>query len=173
MCALATRPISRDSGPRLRKHVRDTGVLCRLARSPHFRPCLHLGSLGGNTRLDAARRRRPWHRIGVVATSGDPAHAGVTLEKRKMPMKFSWVACQPNCKGGSSGWVNAVGIVTADTPGDFDEFARAAARWRDHRAGFQRWFSQRSSENLPSVIRSRYSRSSWQIQIHSCRSPCL
>jgi hypothetical protein len=61
---------------------------------------------------------------GVVATFGDPAHAGVTLEERKMPMKFSWVACQPNCKGGGSGWVNAVGIVTADTPGDFDEFAR-------------------------------------------------
>lgn len=61
---------------------------------------------------------------GVVATSGAPAHAGVTLEERKMPMKFSWVACQPNCKGGGSGWVNAVGIVTADTPGDFDEFAR-------------------------------------------------
>jgi hypothetical protein len=102
-------------------------VFCRLARSPHFRPCLHLGSLGGNTRLDAARRRRPWHRIalpGVVATSGDPAHAGVTLEERKMPMKFSWAACQPNCNGGGSGWVNAVGIVTADTPGDFDELAR-------------------------------------------------
>jgi hypothetical protein len=61
---------------------------------------------------------------GVVATSGAPAHAGVTLEERKMPMKFSWVACQPNCEGGGSGWVNAVGIVTADTPGDFDEFAR-------------------------------------------------
>jgi hypothetical protein len=41
-----------------------------------------------------------------------------------MPMKFSWVACQPNCNGGGSGWVSAVGIVTADTPGDFDEFAR-------------------------------------------------
>jgi hypothetical protein len=60
----------------------------------------------------------------VVATSGAPAHAGVTLEERKMPMKFSWVACQPNCKGGGSGWVSAVGIVTAATPGDFDEFAR-------------------------------------------------
>lgn len=35
-------------------------------------------------------------------------------------MRFSWVACRPNCKG----WVRAVGIVTADTPGDFDEFAR-------------------------------------------------
>jgi hypothetical protein len=51
---------------------------------------------------------------------GGWAHAGVTLEERKMPMKFSWVACQPNCRG----WISAVGLVTADTPGDFDEFAR-------------------------------------------------
>jgi len=35
-------------------------------------------------------------------------------------MKFSWVACQPDCRG----WVSAVGIVTADSPKDFDEFAR-------------------------------------------------
>lgn len=61
---------------------------------------------------------------GVVATPGGPAHAGVTLEERKMPMKFSWVACQPNCKGRGLGWVSAVGIVTSDSPRDFDEFAR-------------------------------------------------
>ncbi len=35
-------------------------------------------------------------------------------------MKFSWITCQPNC----GGWVSAVGIVTSDTPRDFDEFAR-------------------------------------------------
>ena len=35
-------------------------------------------------------------------------------------MRFSWIACQPNCRG----WVSAVGIVTADSPKDFDEFAR-------------------------------------------------
>jgi hypothetical protein len=57
---------------------------------------------------------------GVVTTPGDTAHAGGTLEERKLPMKFSWVACQPNCRG----WVSAVGIVTADSPRDFDEFAR-------------------------------------------------
>src|SRR5260221_8542500 len=51
---------------------------------------------------------------------GGSAHAGVTLEERKLPMRFNWVACQPNCKG----WVSAVGIVTADSPKDFDEFAR-------------------------------------------------
>jgi hypothetical protein len=37
-----------------------------------------------------------------------------------MPMKFSWVACQPDCPG----WVSAVGIVTAETPAEFDAFAR-------------------------------------------------
>jgi hypothetical protein len=57
---------------------------------------------------------------GIIATLGGSAHAGVTLEERKLPMKFSWVACQPNCRG----WVSAVGIVTADSPRDFDEFAR-------------------------------------------------
>jgi hypothetical protein len=58
---------------------------------------------------------------GVVTTiPGDSAHAGATLEERKLPMRFSWNACQPNCRG----WVGAVGIVTADSPAEFDEFAR-------------------------------------------------
>jgi hypothetical protein len=57
---------------------------------------------------------------GPVATSGSSARS-VTLEERKLPMRFSWVACQPNCQG----WVAAVGIVTADTPRQFDEFAAA------------------------------------------------
>ena len=58
--------------------------------------------------------------IALVAMLSGSAHAGVVLEERKLPMKFSWVACQPNCRG----WVSAVGIVTADSPRDFDEFAR-------------------------------------------------
>jgi len=57
---------------------------------------------------------------GLVPMLGGSAHAGIALEERKLPMKFSWVACQPNCRG----WVSAVGIVTADSPRDFDEFAR-------------------------------------------------
>src|ERR1700680_4466734 len=56
---------------------------------------------------------------GLTPMPGGSAHAGVGLKERKLPMKFSWVACQPNCRG----WVSAVGIVTADSPGDFDEFA--------------------------------------------------
>jgi hypothetical protein len=57
---------------------------------------------------------------GPVATSGGSALARATLEERKLPMRFTWVACQPNCRG----WVGAVGVVTADTPKEFDEFAR-------------------------------------------------
>jgi hypothetical protein len=57
---------------------------------------------------------------GTVATPGSSAHAGGTLEERKLPMRFTWIACQPNCRG----WVGAVGIVTADTTKEFDEFAR-------------------------------------------------
>ncbi len=57
---------------------------------------------------------------GAVAILGGSAHAAVTLEERKLPMHFSWVACQPDCRG----WVSAVGIVTADSPREFDEFAR-------------------------------------------------
>jgi len=57
---------------------------------------------------------------GLVLMLCGSAHAGIALEERKLPMKFSWVACQPNCRG----WVSAVGIVTADSPRDFDEFAR-------------------------------------------------
>jgi len=58
--------------------------------------------------------------IALVAVLTGSAHAGVVLEARKLPMKFSWVSCQPNC----GGWVSAVGVVTTNTPGDFDEFAR-------------------------------------------------
>jgi hypothetical protein len=57
---------------------------------------------------------------GATATFGTSARAGGSLEERKLPMKFNWVACEPNCRG----WISAVGVVTADSPRDFDEFAR-------------------------------------------------
>jgi hypothetical protein len=81
----------------------------RLVRSPDFRGWALFGAVALCIALS-----------GVTATLGGSARAGVTLEERKLPMKFSWVACQPNCRG----WVSAVGIVTADSPADFDEFAR-------------------------------------------------
>jgi len=62
--------------------------------------------------------------LGVVslaffASIGVGARAGGVLEERKLPMKFNWVACEPSCRG----WVSAVGIVTADSPKDFEDFA--------------------------------------------------
>jgi len=56
----------------------------------------------------------------AITTLGNSAHAGGSLEERKQPMHFKWNACQPNCKG----WVSAVGIVTSDSPREFDEFAK-------------------------------------------------
>jgi len=57
---------------------------------------------------------------GATATFGTSARAGGSLEERKLPMKFSWVVCEPNCRG----WISAVGVVTADSPKEFDQFAR-------------------------------------------------
>jgi hypothetical protein len=57
---------------------------------------------------------------GAVTTLGNSAHAGGTLEERKQPMHFKWNVCQGDCKG----WVSAVGIVTSDSPREFEEFAR-------------------------------------------------
>jgi hypothetical protein len=58
--------------------------------------------------------------LALVASIGVGAHAGGVLEERKLPMKFNWVACGSRCRG----WVSAVGIVTADSPKDFEDFAR-------------------------------------------------
>jgi hypothetical protein len=51
---------------------------------------------------------------------GAPAYAGTVLQEHQLPMHFTWVACEPNCRG----WIGAVGIITGDTPKKFDEFAR-------------------------------------------------
>jgi hypothetical protein len=80
----------------------------RLVRSPDFRGWALLGAAALGIALPG------------VLTPGGSAHAGGTLEERKLPMRFGWVACQPDCRG----WISAVGIVTADSPKDFDEFAR-------------------------------------------------
>lgn len=57
---------------------------------------------------------------GMMAAVGAPAYAAGLHEDRKVPMHFTWVACEPDCRG----WIGAAGIVTGDTPADFDEFAR-------------------------------------------------
>jgi hypothetical protein len=80
-----------------------------LVRSPGIRGWSLIGAAAFCIALPAA-----------VGTSGGSAQAGASLEERKMPMHFSWIACEPNC----GGWVSAVGVVTSDSPHDFDEFAR-------------------------------------------------
>jgi len=87
--------------------------------------------LGEGTKLRLVRSLdlRGWALLGaaalfialpVLATPGGPANAGASLEERKLPMRFSWVDCGPNC----GGWISAIGIVTGDSPRDFDQFAR-------------------------------------------------
>jgi hypothetical protein len=86
---------------------------------------------GEGTKLKLVRLRfRGWAIIvvasfclavpGMLFVLGDLARAEGTLEQRKLPMQFSWVACKPHC----GGWISAVGIVTADSPKDFDDFAQ-------------------------------------------------
>lgn len=57
---------------------------------------------------------------GLAVAFSAPAASATVLEERKLPMRFTWVACEPNCRG----WFTAVGIVTGDTPKDFDDFAK-------------------------------------------------
>jgi hypothetical protein len=57
---------------------------------------------------------------GFGAAFSVTAASAAVMEERKLPMRFTWVACEPNCRG----WFTAVGIVTGDTQKDFDEFAR-------------------------------------------------
>jgi hypothetical protein len=40
---------------------------------------------------------------GLMSMPGGSAHAGIGLEERKLPMKFSGVACRPNFRG----WISA------------------------------------------------------------------
>ncbi|ABE62472.1 conserved hypothetical protein [Nitrobacter hamburgensis X14] len=53
-----------------------------------------------------------------AATLDNPVSANAALEARKQPMRFTWTACEPHCRS----WINAVGIVTAETPKAFDDF---------------------------------------------------
>jgi hypothetical protein len=62
--------------------------------------------------------------LALIATpSATSAQAGAALEERKLPMRFTAVACAPNLPD-CHGRISAVGVVTAETPKDFEEFAR-------------------------------------------------
>ena len=90
-----------------------------------------VGDCGEGTRLKLVRLRFRGFAVlaltvmglavpGILAALSGLAHADGTLEERKLPMQFIWVACQPHC----GGWISAVGIVTADSPKDFEDFAQ-------------------------------------------------
>ncbi|MBX9711407.1 MAG: hypothetical protein K2X60_10270 [Xanthobacteraceae bacterium] len=60
---------------------------------------------------------------GVAMPRG--ARAADTLEARKLPMTFKWVAAKPGtCEADCRDWIAAVGIITGDTPAQFDDFTR-------------------------------------------------
>jgi hypothetical protein len=56
----------------------------------------------------------------MAAVGAAPACGATAHEERKAPMQFTWVACEPNCRG----WIGAAGIITVDTPKNFEDFAR-------------------------------------------------
>ena len=55
----------------------------------------------------------------ITAALDNPVSANTILEARKQPMRFTWTTCEPHCRS----WISAVGIVTAETPKAFDDFA--------------------------------------------------
>lgn len=58
--------------------------------------------------------------LGAIAIAAWPARARDVVDIRKLPMRFEWVPCQDGCRG----WISATGVVTADTPKTFEDFAR-------------------------------------------------
>lgn len=73
--------------------------------------------------------RSSWMRVCAAVLSlaalDATLYAASAFEARKRPMTFSWnqhadESCRPACKN----WISAVGLVTADTVRQFEEFAR-------------------------------------------------
>jgi len=58
--------------------------------------------------------------LGFIAAAAWPARARDIVDIRKLPMRFEWVPCHDRCRG----WVSATGVITADTPKAFEDFAR-------------------------------------------------
>jgi hypothetical protein len=56
----------------------------------------------------------------MTAAVSAPAYGANVQEELKAPMQFTWVVCEPNCPG----WIGAVGVITGESPKNFEEFAR-------------------------------------------------
>ena len=59
--------------------------------------------------------------LGVIAIAAWPARARDVVDIRKLPMRFEWVPCEEQCHG----WISATGVITAETPKAFEDFARS------------------------------------------------
>lgn len=57
------------------------------------------------------------------AMLGGTVRAATTLEERKLPMTFKWHEAEAACTQDCAGWIGAVGIISAETPAKFEEFA--------------------------------------------------
>ena len=54
---------------------------------------------------------------------GGTVRAATTLEERKLPMTFTWHEAGEACRQDCAGWIAAVGVIGAETPGRFEDFA--------------------------------------------------
>jgi hypothetical protein len=92
-----------------------------LASKPLVRSATVIGLLLGltaATHYSSAEQASTSIRQSIASAIPDvPASV---FEQRKLPMRFTWVACRADCRG----WITADGIVTADTPHEFEAFAR-------------------------------------------------
>lgn len=58
--------------------------------------------------------------LAVMVIAAWPARARDVVDIRKLPMRFEWVPCVEHCRG----WIGATGVITAETPKAFEDFAR-------------------------------------------------
>ncbi len=89
---------------------------------------------GEGTELSVVRspNRSGWARLCAAAIClalsgsamfGGSVRAATTLEERKLPMNFKWHEAEATCRQDCAGWIGAVGVISADTPAKFEEFA--------------------------------------------------
>ncbi len=68
---------------------------------------------------------------GPMAMPGGSAQARIGLEERKSPMKFSWVACQPNYEFARGRQLGGATIVLDSSGGSVNDSIALGRRWRN------------------------------------------
>jgi hypothetical protein len=116
-----SRTFSFSEAPVLHIRLEDMDILLFTAQiMNNLRLATAAGVCLGLTAMISGSTAESWMSFGHAITTGDRGHLVSVLEERKLPMRFTWVACHPNCRG----WVAAVGVVMGDTVNEFDAFAR-------------------------------------------------